>query len=129
MKYATITARVLLGAVFLIFGLNYFLKFIPIPPSDGLAAQFMGALFASKFLLVVKLIEIIGAGLLLSGRFAPLGLTLLGPIVISITLYDLLLAKAFNPAGALVGLLSLFLLYAYRKNFSALIEAPKSPTP
>ncbi|MEM1084031.1 MAG: hypothetical protein AAGI48_07885 [Verrucomicrobiota bacterium] len=129
MKHTITAARILLGAVFLTFGLNYFLKFIPIPPSDGLAAQFMGALFLSKFLLIVKLLEIAGGALLLSKRFAPLGLTLLGPIIVSISLYDLLIAKAFNPAGTLVAVLGVFLLVAYRRNFVGLLQAPETRIP
>ena len=122
MKYATIATRSLLGIIFVVFGANYFFKFIPIPPSEGPPAQFMGALFVTGFLAVIKVLEIIGGLLTLSGRFTPLGLLILGPIVVNIVLFDLLLAKAFNPLGAAVAAFSLFLLYAYRKNFLPILS-------
>lgn len=126
MKHATLVARILLGLVFLVFGLNFFLKFLPIPPAEGRAAAFMGALFTSGYLAVVKVLEILGGALTISGRFTPLGLLILGPIVVNIALYDLYLAKAFNPAGALVAVLSLFLLVAYRRNFAGLVAQPRT---
>lgn len=126
MKKAILAARVLLGAVFLIFGLNYYLKFIPIPPPENaLAGSFIGTLFKSGFLEVVKIIEIVGGLLLLSGRFAPLGLALLAPIVIVILLYDIFLAGAFNPAGTLVLALSAFLAWAWRGNYLPLLQPPR----
>lgn len=123
MKYATIATRSLLGLIFVVFGANYFFKFIPIPPSEGPPAEFMGAMFVTGYLAVVKVLEIIGGALTLSGRFTPLGLLILGPIVVNIALYDLLMTKAFNPLGAAVAALSLFLLYAYRKNFLPILAS------
>jgi uncharacterized membrane protein YphA (DoxX/SURF4 family) len=126
MNKAILISRNLLGVVFVVFGLNYFLQFIPMPKSEGLPAQFMGALFVSKFLLVVKILEIAGGVLLLTKRFAPLGLVVLGPIVVNILLYDIFLAGAFNPLGALVLVLESFLIWSYRKNFAGIFSAPKS---
>jgi hypothetical protein len=68
MKIASLIARYLLGLIFLVFGLNGFLHFIPTPPPPGTAGQFMGALFVSNFLIVVFLLEIIPAVLLLLNR-------------------------------------------------------------
>lgn len=119
-------ARILLGAAFVTFGLNYWLKFLPIPLASGLAGQFMNALFASGFLAFVKVLEIAGGAALLSKRYAPIGLVILGPIVANILLYDIFLAKAFNPLGALVLVLEVFLIWSYRKNFSGIFESPKA---
>lgn len=124
MKYAIIGARILLGLVFLVFGLNYFLKFLEMPPAEGHAGAFLGALFASGYLGAVKVLEIAGGALTMSGRYTPLGLLILGPIVVNIALYDLFLARAFNPLGATVAVLSLFLLIAYRKNFMGILAKP-----
>jgi len=125
MKYAIIVTRSLLGLIFVIFGANYFFKFIPIPPSEGPPAEFMGAMFITGYLAVIKVLEIIGGALTLSGRFTPLGLLILGPIVVNIALYDLLMAKAFNPLGVVVAALSAFLLYAYRANFLPILASSK----
>ena len=124
MKYATIGARVLLGLIFVVFGLNYFLKFLEMPPMEGDAGTWIGILFASGYLMVVKILEIVAGALTASGRYTPLGLVILGPIIVNITLYDLFLAKAFNPLGFAVAVLSLFLLVIYRKNFAGLLAKP-----
>ena len=94
MKHIFTAARILLGLIFLVFSLNYWLQFIPIPgqPEGSHGASFMGAIFMTKFLTVVKVLELVGGVLLLSGRYVNLGLTLLGPIIISIALFHLLVA-------------------------------------
>jgi putative oxidoreductase len=87
MKRAATLARWLLGLVFLAFGLNGFLHFIPMPPPPGVAGQFLGALFVSHYLVVVFLLQLIPAALLLLNRFVPLALTLLGPVIVNIVLF------------------------------------------
>ncbi len=125
MKHAVTAARILLGLMFIVFGANFFLKFLAVPPAEGAAAAFMGALAASGYLAVVKILEILGGALTLSGRFTPLGLLILGPIVVNIILYDLFLVRAFNPPGAAAALLSLFLMAAYRRSFASLLAKPR----
>ena len=82
MKTAFTIARILLGLLFTVFGLNGFLHFIPMQPPAGLAGQYMGALFVSHYLVVVFLLQLIGGVLLLANRYVPLGLLLLGPVVV-----------------------------------------------
>ena len=84
MKIASTIARYLLGVVFLTFGLNGFLHFIPMPPPTGVAAQFFGALFVSRLYIVIFLLQIAPAILLLVNRYAPLALTILGPVIFNI---------------------------------------------
>ena len=86
MKITVISARFLLGLIFLIFGLNGFLHFIPSPPLTGTVGQFVGALFVSHYLVVVFLLQLIAAVLLLINRYVPLALTLLAPIIVNILL-------------------------------------------
>ena len=88
MKHVFTAARILLGIIFLVFSLNYWLQFIPIPSpaAESLAAGFMGAIYGSGFLTLVKVLELVSAVLLLSGRYINLALTLLGPIVVNILL-------------------------------------------
>ncbi len=92
MKIASTVARYLLGLIFLIFGLNGFLHFLPSPVPPGIAGQFLGALFVSHFLAVVFLLELIPAILLLLNRFVPLALVLLGPVIVNIVLFHALMA-------------------------------------
>src|SRR5579864_4490043 len=77
MKIASTIARYLLGLIFLTFGLNGFLHFIPMPPPTGVAGQFFGALFVSRFYMVIFLLQIVPAVLLLANRYVPLALTIL----------------------------------------------------
>jgi len=126
MKNAILAARLLLGIAFVVFGINFWLKFLSIPPPSGLAGQFMGALYTSGFLAVVKGLEVAGGLALISKRFAPVGLVILGPIVANIVLYHVFLTKAFDPVAAFVLVLEVFLIWAYRKNFAAVFAAPKA---
>ena len=55
MKY--IISRILLGLIFVVFGLNGFLHFIPTHQFQGVAGQFIGAIFTSHFYTVVFLTQ------------------------------------------------------------------------
>jgi putative oxidoreductase len=123
MKIATIIARILLGLVFVVFGLNVFFNFIPTPPPPkNEAGAFMGALFSSGYLYAVKCFEIAGGLLLLIGRKVPLGLTLLGPVLVNILFYDIFLDHTGLPIGIVVAALYLFLLWVYRAAFAGLLS-------
>ena len=87
MRVASLIARYLLGLIFLVFGLNGFFHFIPMPPATGTAGQFMGAMFVSHYLVVVFLLQVIPAILLLINRYVPLALTLLAPVIVNIFLF------------------------------------------
>lgn len=124
MKHIPTIARLLLGLIFTVFGANMWFHFIPIPPPpDGAAKDFMFALYGSGYLTVVKVLEVAGGLLLLSGRFVNLALALIGPVVVNIALYHVFLVKGGYPMAIVLGVLSLVAL-ASRKNFlSALLAA------
>jgi putative oxidoreductase len=123
MKIATIVARVLLGLVFFVFGLAvFFPHLIPMPPPPkGEAGAFMGALFSSGYLYAIKCFEVAGGFLLLIGKKVPLGLTLVGPVLVNIMFYDIFLDHTGLPIGIIVAALFLFLLWANRKAFAGLL--------
>jgi uncharacterized membrane protein YphA (DoxX/SURF4 family) len=74
MNSASTIARYVLGLIFLVFGMNHYLNFIPMGPTpSGIAGQFMGALVASHYLYVVAFFEVAPAILLLIHRYVPLG--------------------------------------------------------
>jgi putative oxidoreductase len=105
MKYAIIIARVLLGLVFFVFGSNAFLHFIPMPPMQGQAGAFIGALITSGYIYPIAILQVVGGLLLLIGRFIPLGLTLLGPVIVNIMLYHIFLdPSALPPLGVSLSL-------------------------
>ena len=120
MKIATIIARMLLGLMFVVFGLNAFLHFIPMPPPTGHAGEFMGAMFVTHYFYPIAFLQIAGGALCLLGRYVPLGLTLLGPIVVNILLFHIFMAPAGLPLALVTGALSLFLLWSYRSAFAGL---------
>src|SRR6201987_2485241 len=86
MKILNIVSRFLLGLIFLIFGLNGFLHFIPMPLPGGVAGQFFGALFVSNYLVPIFGLQVISGALLLVNRFVPLALTILAAIIVNILL-------------------------------------------
>jgi putative oxidoreductase len=123
MKILIIVARILLGAVFVFFGANFFLHFLKVPPPTGAAGAYMGVLFVHHFFYVVGALQLIGGLLLVVGRFVPLGLVLLGPVIVNIILYHMLLEPVGYAPAVVVTLLELFLLFAYRKSFRGLFDA------
>ena len=123
MKIATIIVRVLLGLMFVVFGSNIFFHFIPMPPlPETLAGDFSKALMQSHYMYVVGLLQVLGGLLLLLGRFVPLGLTLLGPVIVNILLFHCFLEPSGLPMALIVSVLALFLLWRYRSNFASLVK-------
>ena len=123
MKILTIIVRSLLGLTFVVFGLNAFLQFIPMPPPQGLAGDFMKALFVSHYFYVVAVLQIVGGAICLVGRFVPLGLTLLGPVIVNILLFHVFLEPSGLPLAVVVSALALFLLWENRQAFGGLIKS------
>jgi len=122
MKIGIAIARVLVGLIFVFFGSNAFLHFLPMPPLPPTpAGQFVGALIASHYVMVVGGCQVLGGLLLLVNRYMPLGLTILGPLVVNILFYHLLMSMVgFFPLALITILLYLFLLYGYRQYFASL---------
>jgi hypothetical protein len=122
MKITTVIARFLLALIFLVFGLNGFFHFIPMPPPAGTAAQFFGALYVSNYLAVIFLLQIIPAILLLLNRYVPLALTLLAPIIVNILLVHLLMAPSGFPLAILVTVLWGVVFLSVRSAFAGLFQ-------
>ena len=122
MKYAIIIARVLLGIVFVVLGSNAFLHFIPMPPMQGQAGAFIGALINSGYVYAIAILQVTGGLLLLVGRFIPLGLTLLGPVIVNIMLYHIFLDPSGLPLAGVISILTLFLLWVHRDHLAAIFQ-------
>ena len=118
MKIAALIARILLGLLFAVFGLNGFLHFIPMQPPTGLAGQYMGALFVSHYLVVVFLLQLVGGVLLLVNRFVPLALSLLGPVLVNILLFHAFMAPEGLPMALLAIVLWLIVFTGVRQAFA-----------
>ena len=122
MKIASTVARYLLGLIFLVFGLNGFLHFLPMAPPPGAAGQFLGAMFVSHFLVVVFLLELIPAILLLINRYVPLALVLLGPVVVNIVLFHAFMAPSGLPLALVVVVLWLIAAASVRAAFQGILQ-------
>jgi uncharacterized membrane protein YphA (DoxX/SURF4 family) len=123
MRIAALIARYLLGLIFVVFGANGFLHFIPMPPPPGVAGQYMGALFMSHFLVVIFLLELIPGILLLIGRYVPLALVLLGPVIVNIFFFHALMAPSGLPLALLVIILWLLVFAYHRSAFAGIFQA------
>ncbi|HXQ71921.1 MAG TPA: DoxX family membrane protein [Pyrinomonadaceae bacterium] len=121
MRVLTLIARLLLGVLFLVFGLNGFLNFLSMgPPPSGLAGQFIGALFVSHYYWVIAALQVVAGVLLIAGRYVPLALVLLGPIIVNILLYHIFLMPAGIVLAVVATLLWFIVFYSYRQYFSGI---------
>jgi len=123
MKIIATIARIILGCVFVFFGLNFFLQFLHAPPPSGPAGDFVKALSVSHYFYVVGAFQLVGGVLCLAGRFVPLGLTLLGPVIVNILLFHILLNPAGLPLAIIVSVLALIVLWHHRAAFSGLVKS------
>lgn len=121
MKTASTLARVLLGILFTVVGLNEFLSFMPMPPVKGVGEQFLTAMTEqTHYIYVVATFEVAGGLLLLAGRYVAPGLTLIGPVVVNILAFHLFMERSGLPLALIVAALALFLLWCYRERFAGL---------
>lgn len=119
----SLVTRILLGLIYAVFGLNFFLGFLPIPSPAGAEAQaFMGAIYTSKFLMVVKIIEIACGVLLLAGFFPRMAAILIMPISIGILLYHALMDPAGIAMGVVLVLINSVLIYSYRDTYKPMLS-------
>ncbi|HEV3193826.1 MAG TPA: DoxX family protein [Polyangiaceae bacterium] len=125
---ASAIARILLGLVFVVFGLNGFLHFIPSPPPPASAAAFIGGLFSAAYMLpLIKGVEVVAGALLLGNRFVPLSLALLAPNVVNIVLFHVFLAPAGIVLALMVLALELYLAWSYRDAYRPMLAARVQP--
>ena len=127
-RIAVVVVRVLLGLMFLVFGLNGFLNFMPQPkdlPAEIVSV--MGALMNAGYLAVVSGAEVIIAVLLLTNRFVPLALAMLAPIVVGIITFHIAMAPQTIVPGIVVLLMELYLAWAYRGAFRPMLRAKVAP--
>jgi uncharacterized membrane protein YphA (DoxX/SURF4 family) len=125
-RYGLIAARVVLGLVFFVFGLNGFFNFIP-PPPDGIpagAAALAGAMMKSGYMFpLVKGTEVIVGALLLSNRFVPLALVIIAPVIVNILAFHAFLAPSGLAVPIVILALELTLAWSHRKVYLPMLAA------
>lgn len=128
-RYLPAAARILMGLLFFVFGLNGFLNFIPAPPPETMpegAVAFGMALMGSGYMIpLVKGTEVLVGLLLLANRFVPLALTLIAPVVVNIFAFHVFLAPSGLVITFLVAALEIYLAWAYRSSFRPML-APRA---
>ncbi len=118
-----LAARIVLGLIFVIFGLNGFLNFLPMPPPPPAGGAFLGALFNTGYMFpIIKGIEVVTGVALLLGILVPLSLILLAPIVVNIVLYHTIIDPSGAPLALTVLFLDLFLAWNYREAYAPLFR-------
>ena len=123
MKIAVLIARILLGLVFLVFGLNNLHPFMPMQQMPGDAGTFGTIMFVHGWLVFHGVLYVIAGVLLLVGRYVPVALVILGPFLVNILLFHLTLAPAGVTPGLVCSLLEIFLIYAYWPAFRGIFTA------
>jgi putative oxidoreductase len=124
MKIAALIARFLLGLMFVVFGANGFLHFIPMPPMPpSTATTFVMILMTTHYALIVSGIQLIGGALLLVNKYVPLALTLLGPVIVNIFLYHALMEPKGLPLAMIVVVLWALVFWYHKKAFEGLFAA------
>jgi putative oxidoreductase len=123
MRIASLIAQYLAGVIFLVFGLNGFLNFIPLPPPGGIAGQFMGALFASHYLWVIFGFQVLAGILLLVNRYVPLAVAILAPVLVNILTFHVSMAPSGLPLALFVTVLWAVIFADVRSAFTGLFQS------
>src|SRR6516225_8765380 len=127
MKSVSTIAQYLAGVIFLVFGLNGFLNFIPMPPPGGIAGQFMGALYVSHYLWVIFAFQLIAGVLLMVNRYVPLAVAMLAPVIVNILVFHALMAPSGLPLALFVAVLWTVIFVDVRPAFSGLFQSRLQP--
>ena len=127
---SVVIARTLLGLIYFVFGLNYFIPFLPAQPEPtGVVAAFTGGLFqAGYFFPFLKGFEVILGAFLIGGFFVPLTLVALVPITLNILLFHVFLVPEGSAVSIVLVILEIYLAWAYRDYFKPLFESKAKAT-
>ena len=128
LKWGPRIARVVLGLMFVVFGLNYFLEFLGAnpPPPERAAPFILGLVSAGYVFPVIKMIEVASGLALIGNRFVPLALTLLAPIIVNIAAVHILLVPMY-PMVVILLSLEIYLTWTYRSAFAPMLQARVAP--
>jgi len=131
MKIAMIIVRTLMGLLFLFGSIYYFLMVMGVaetPPMEGPVKAFNQGLAASGYFFhLLKITEFVCGLLLVTGRFVPLALVVLSPIIINILAVHIFLDRSGLPVALFLVFANVFLAYCYRDAFKPLLTSNYSP--
>ncbi len=122
MTKATLITRSLFGLVFVVFGFNKIVPFLPMPPMEGVQAAFFGGLAATGYFFpVLGVTEVVTGAMLLTGMYVPLALVVLAPVVLHIFLFHVFVATQGMPIALVLGALQIYLSF-FSKEYSPTIK-------
>lgn len=122
-KTLVLIARLVLGVILVVFGLNGFFGFMSMPPPPAALGALMGAIAGSGLIYVVKAFEVIIGLMFLFNKYTPLATVMLTPLSISFLYIHLALAPAGGAIAYLVAILNVYFILVYKKNFASLMKA------
>jgi putative oxidoreductase len=125
MKTVSTILRVVLGLIFVIFGINFYLQFIPLQmPTEGPIASFMGGLGATPYMWhLIKVTEIVGGLLLISGSYVPFALTILFPITLNIFLFHTTMTPIKDAIMAIAMMVfHIILFFDFKASFAGILD-------
>jgi putative oxidoreductase len=123
MKIASTVARILLGIIFVFFGANLVHPFLKQAMPPGPAGQFLGGLYVTHFLVLIGLFQVVGGLLMLIGRYVTLGLVILGPVIVCIDFFHLVVVPSGIPMATLVTLLWILVALAHKHHLAGIFSA------
>jgi uncharacterized membrane protein YphA (DoxX/SURF4 family) len=130
-RYLPAIARIFMGLIFSVFGLNGFLHFIPNHQvlSAGAMAYF-GALAQTGYMLpLIFVTETVVGVLLLVNRFVPLALALIAPVIVNIIAFHLFLDRPHLAGpGVFVAIAEVYLAWVYRSAFAPMLRVSRAST-
>jgi len=123
MKNFLSVIRIVFGLMWVIFGLNFFFPFLPMPPPKESMMSFMGALMGTGyFMQFVKITEITVGALLLLNLFVPLALVVIAPVTLNIFLIHFFLEPAGLPMAIGVVTMNVILGFSYLKAYKSMLK-------
>ena len=127
-----IIVRTLMGLLLVFSAVAYFLMVMGVMPMPdippGPLKTFNEGLAASGyFFTLLKITELVCGLLLLIGRFVPLALVIISPVIVNIVLTHAFLAPEGVVPGLFLALANIYLAYYYRDAFKPLLTSSYTP--
>jgi hypothetical protein len=122
-RYIAPAARILLGLVFFVFGLDGFLHFVPQPtepPSEPALSFAVGLLKSGYMFPLIKGTEVVVGALLLANRYVALALVIIAPVIINIFAFHAFLAPSGVVIAAALVVLAGYLAWVHRSAYRPL---------
>jgi hypothetical protein len=121
MKHLNTILSVILALPYVVFGPNYWLNYMPMPPLEGMSGQYAGVLHDSGYMGLIKILEMAFGLMIMFNFHRPLALILMMPITLNILFFELFIAH--QPGiGIILTVINAVLIYRYRHHYMPIIQ-------